>query len=162
MVSFLHPGGHAKSSKARENGAPELSQTHSRNSGEICRFLAALKPRKRCWRLHGSFILTFAANLEIAPKKLPKNLLLGTLSAPKCVKFGIRGHLKNERKTSDNKSRKARKMPPKWETGFVQIWFLLTLVSRPHPELAQSGAWTPKSPFFHQNISKKTAKNSHI
>ena len=89
MASFLSPGGHPKSSKAFKNVIPELPRTPSENSVEICRFFGALKHLKRCWRPHGSFILTFATNLGIAPKRLPKNLLLGTLSAPKCVKFGI-------------------------------------------------------------------------
>ena len=39
----------------------------------------------------------------MAPERLPKNLLLGTLSAPKCVKFGIQGHLKNESKIKRQK-----------------------------------------------------------
>jgi hypothetical protein len=96
MASFLSSGGHPKSRKAPENATPELPRIPSGNKKEICRFFGALKPRKRCWRQHGSFILTFAANLEIALKSLPKNLLLGTLSAPKCLKFGFRGQLKNE------------------------------------------------------------------
>ena len=33
--------------------------------------------------------LTFTTNLKIASERLPKNLLLGTLCAPKCIKFGI-------------------------------------------------------------------------
>ena len=89
MDSSLHPGGHPKSLKARKNASPKLPRTLFENSVEIFGFFSGLKPRKRCWRPYGSFILTFATNLEIVPKRLPKNLLLGTLSAPKCLNFGI-------------------------------------------------------------------------
>ena len=75
MASFLNPGGHPKSSKAFKNAVPELPRTPSKNKLEIHRLFGALKPLKRCWRLHGSFILTFATNLEIAPKRRPKNFL---------------------------------------------------------------------------------------
>jgi len=76
MISFLNPGVHPKSSKARQNGVPELPRTPSENSVEIHRFFDALKPQKQGSRAHGSFILTFATNLEIGSKRLPKNLLL--------------------------------------------------------------------------------------
>ena len=127
---------------------PELPRIPSENSVEISRFFGALKPRKRCWRQHGSFILTFATNLGIAPKKLPNNLLLGTLSAPKCLNFGICGHLKMNEKSSDKKCGKTRKTTPKRVRRFVPKLFFWTPVPRHRPKRVQGCPGPPKALFF--------------
>ena len=161
--SFLHPGGHQNRQKRKKNAIPELPQTPSGNSGEICRFFGALKPRKRCWRLHGSFILTFATNLELAPKRLPKNLLLGTLSAPKWLKFGIRCHLKNYSKIKRPKvTKSSKKCPQMGYASRAEIVFL----DASFEILPQTGAKRRREPkiivFPFKSAPKDAQKLTHL
>ena len=159
MDSFLIPGGHPKSLKSCKNVIPELTRTPSENSVEIHRFFDGLKPRKQCCRQHGSFILTFATKLEIASERLPKNLLLGSLWSPKCIKFGIRGRQKRNEQKLSKMSEYREKGLPTGQGVSRQKSFFWTPLSRPGRNPAQGGAGPQKSSLFHQNINKKSSRN---
>ena len=102
-LPFWSPVGTQNHQKTSTNVILELLRTPSKNCVEIHHLFDPLEPWKRCSRANVSFIFTFATNLEIASKWLPKNLLVGSLWAPKCIKFGIWGHLKNDSKTNPRK-----------------------------------------------------------
>ena len=137
-----------------------LLRTPSQKCVEIYRFFDPLEPWKRCSRVNGSFIFTFATNLEIASKWRSQNLLLGSLWAPKCINFGIWGHLKNYRKQILKNVRMYRKWVPKWVMPFVANRFVLETNFETLPQTSARTPLTPKiidfSSKYHQTSHPKT------
>ena len=99
------------------------------------------------------------------PKKNARELQMasfldpgGPLSAPKCVKFGICGHLKNEWKIKRQKVTKSYKKRPQKGEWFRAECFFWTPISKPCPNPPQGGAGPPESSIFIKIWQKKSLK----
>ena len=107
-------------------------------------------------RVDGSFILTFATNLEIASKWLPKNLLLDT-------KVHKVWNLRSSKKMMKNDASQINEYLDKWLPNGLplsrRMGFFWTPTSTPCPKPVQGRPWPPKSSIFHQHLIKKSPKN---
>ena len=94
---------------------------------------------------------------------LPKNRFLGTFWPPKCLKFGICGHLKNEHKNKRHKIRKSlKKISQKGYQSRAEMVFL----DASFETLPQTGARAPRAPkiidFSSKSDQQVIQKLTHV